>query len=156
MRIIFCNVAYLRYYDGREAGELKPKTGGRWVRENEDAHEKWNFLNMDDVCYGFVQGNGEQFHIEKLEGIDKWQDEADDVTVIWCASVSESKTVVVGWYEHAKAYRYLQTLFATSFQKVNAHLKLDVHPKQVQEPDLVSIIIGSLNLLTHRKMLFQP
>lgn len=45
MRIMFCNVTYLRYYDGRVAGELKPKKGGRWVLENEDAHEKWNFLN---------------------------------------------------------------------------------------------------------------
>ena len=44
MRIIFCNVTYLKYYDGRIAGEVKPKSGGRWVQENEDAHEKWNFL----------------------------------------------------------------------------------------------------------------
>ena len=33
MRIIFCNVTYLRYYDGRVVGELKPKKGGRWVHE---------------------------------------------------------------------------------------------------------------------------
>ena len=31
----------MRFYDGRVAGELKPTTGGRWVAENEDAHEKW-------------------------------------------------------------------------------------------------------------------
>mgnify|MGYP006963644125 FL=1 len=67
MYIIFCNIAYLRYYDGRVAGEIKPKTGGRWVQENEDAHEKWNFLNMDGRCYGFVRTTGEEFHIEKFD-----------------------------------------------------------------------------------------
>lgn len=108
MRIIFCNVTYLRYYDGREAGELKPKKGGRWVRENEDAHEKWNFLNMDGRCYGFVQGNSEQMHIEKLDKVYSQQDEAEDITVVWCASDDENRTVVVGWYEHATVYRYLQ------------------------------------------------
>mgnify|MGYP006967321710 FL=1 len=72
--IIFCNITYLRYYDGRVVGELKPKKGGRWVRENEDAHEKWNFLNMDGMCYGYVQGNSDQMHIEKLDKVYRQQD----------------------------------------------------------------------------------
>lgn len=113
MRIIFCNVTYLRYYDGRIVGELKPKTGGRWVRENEDAHEKWNFLNMDGVCYGYVQANCEQMHIEKLDKVYKQQDAADDITVVWCASDEEKGTVVVGWYEHATVHRYMQDAIVT-------------------------------------------
>ncbi len=113
MRIIFCNVTYLRYYDGRVAGELKPKKGGRWVHENEDAHEKWNFLNMDGKCYGYVQGNSEQMHIEKLDKVYSQQNEADDITVIWCASNEENRTVVIGWYEHATVYRYLQDMSIT-------------------------------------------
>ena len=113
MRIIFCNVTYLRYYDGRVAGELKPKKGGRWVHENEDAHEKWNFLNMDGKCYGYVQGNSEQMHIEKLDKVYSQQNEADDITVIWCASDEENRTVVIGWYEHATVYRYLQDMSIT-------------------------------------------
>lgn len=113
MRIIFCNITYLRYYDGRIAGELKPKKGGRWVRENEDAHEKWNFLNMDGMCYGYVQGNSDQMHIEKLDKVYRQQDEADDITVVWCASDDNKGTVVVGWYEHATVYRYLQELPTT-------------------------------------------
>ena len=113
MRIIFCNVTYLRYYDGRVVGELKPKKGGRWVQENEDAHEKWNFLNMDGKCYGYVQGNSEQMHIEKLDKVYCQQDEANDITVVWCASNDENKTVVVGWYEHANVHRYLQSMPVT-------------------------------------------
>lgn len=113
MKIIFCHIAYLRYYDGRVAGELKPASGGRWVVKNEDAHEKWNFLNFDGCCYGFVQGNSDQMHIENLDKVYTQQDTAEDVTVIWCANHPERGTVIVGWYEHATCYRYLQPVHCT-------------------------------------------
>lgn len=113
MRILFCNVTYLKFYDGRIVGEYKPKSGGRWVRENEDAHEKWNFLNMDGYCYGYVQGNGDQMHIEKLDKVYSQQEEAEDITVVWCASHPTRGTVVVGWYEHATVYRYIHDMLTT-------------------------------------------
>ena len=112
MRIIFCNVAYLRFYDGRIAGELTPVTGGSWVKSNADAHEKWNFLNMDGKCYGYVQGLSDNMHIERLEGVSTRDQLATDVTVVWCAS-RDDKTVIVGWYENASAYRTPMTCFAT-------------------------------------------
>ena len=113
MRIVFCNIAYLRYYDGRIAGELVPTTGGRWVKENEDAYEKWNFLNYDGKCYGYVQLTGKQLHIERLEGVSSTEASAEEVTVVWCAEHPKKGTVVVGWYEHATAYRYLQRSICT-------------------------------------------
>ena len=114
MRILFCNVTYLKYYDGRVEGEYEPQTGGSWVRKNKDAHEKWNFLNVDGYCYGYVQGNSEQMHIEKLDKVYRHQEEAaDDITVIWCASHPNRGTVVVGWYEHAVVYRELQDMITT-------------------------------------------
>ena len=112
MRIIFCNIAYLRFYDGRISGELTPVTGGSWVKNNADAHEKWNFLNMDGKCYGFVEGISDNMHIERLEGVSPRDESAEGVTVIWCAS-SGDKTVIVGWYENATAYRMLMPCFAT-------------------------------------------
>ena len=112
MKIIFCNITYLRYYDGRTAGELTPVTGGRWVKENSDAHECWNFLNMDGKCYGFVQGLSDTMHIERLEGVSSASQNAEDVTVIWCA-LRDGKTVIIGWYEHATAYRSAMPCFIT-------------------------------------------
>ena len=109
MRIIFCNTAYLRYYDGRIAGELTPTSGGRWVQENEDAHEKWNFLNMDGYCYGFVRGKYDNIRIERINKAFDKQEQGEDVTVVWCAKHPETdKTVIVGWYKHATAFRYDQ------------------------------------------------
>ena len=113
MKIIFCNITYLRYYDGRIAGELKPVSGGRWVQKNADAHEKWNFLNIDGKCYGYVQAMGEQMHIEKIGKIYSQQESADGITIVWCAAHPIKGTVIVGWYENATVNRFLQSMFST-------------------------------------------
>ena len=118
MKIIFCNITYLRYYDGRTAGELTPVTGGSWVKENSDAHERWNFLNMDGKCYGFVQGLSDTMHIERFEGVSSSSQTAEDVTVIWCA-LKDDKTVIVGWYEHAVANRWLTPSFVTPISGID-------------------------------------
>lgn len=108
MKIVFCNIAYLNYYDGRIIGELKPITGGRWVKENEDAHEKWNFLNYDGTCYGYVQSSGEQLHIERYDNVASNQENVEGMTVVWCAEHPTRGTVVVGWYKNAIMHRYCQ------------------------------------------------
>lgn len=112
MRIIFCNITYLRFYDGRSSGELTPVTGGSWVKNNADAHEKWNFLNMDGKCYGYVQGLSDHLHIERLEGVSQRDESATDVTVVWCAS-RDDKTVIIGWYENATVHRMPMPCFVT-------------------------------------------
>ncbi len=120
MRIIFCNTAYLKYFDGRIAGELKPTSGGRWVKENEDAHEKWNFLNIDGKCYGYVQGGSDIMHLERLEGVSATNATAEDVTSVWCA-LKGNETVIVGWYEHATAYREIQESFITPVSGIDRY-----------------------------------
>lgn len=107
MKILFCNTTYLKYYDSITSGELIPKTGGSWVKENKDAHEKWNFLNFDGKCYGYVQGSGETMHIERMEGVTNRDTVVEDAIIIWCANNGE-KNVIVGWYENATIYRYPQ------------------------------------------------
>ena len=51
-RILFCNVAYMEYYD-YEVHEETPKHGGSYVSETGDAYEKNNFHVCED---GFVRG----------------------------------------------------------------------------------------------------
>lgn len=84
-----------------------PVGAGKWVKENKDAHEKWNFLNEDGYCYGFVQMHGSEFHIERLEDVSKNDEVAKDVLVVWC-SPKDGKTVIVGWYKNATVERYHQ------------------------------------------------
>ena len=71
MRILFCNIAWMNYYKGIIQGKDEPQNGGSYVKENLDAHEKYNF---DAVSLANESGY------------------PDDV---------EKETYVVGWYKHA-------------------------------------------------------
>ena len=90
MRILFCNIAWMKYYNGITHDD-KPVNGGSWVKENENAIECLNFTPYNDRIYcGYVstksnRGNRNQLHIEKLEGITKEDNIAEDVLVIWVA-----------------------------------------------------------------------
>lgn len=127
MRILFCNIAWMDYYQGIIPGKDEPRNGGAYVLENNDAHEKYNFQSVyltekecnypdDDYCLGFVETkstNGKtvnQLNIERIEGCSalKKEPEVDDVLVIYCAKYPDSlanETYVIGWYKHATVYR---------------------------------------------------
>ena len=118
-RILFCNITYMKYYQGITEDD-KPTNGGSYVKDNDDAGEKYNFyvrsngivLGFVETKYkkGYVDGKNEpkQLHVEKItSGVVKKQESLDDVTVIFCARFPEKKeTVIVGWYENATVYRY--------------------------------------------------
>lgn len=111
MKILFCNITYMNHYIGNIEKD-KPKGGGSWVKKHQDAHEKWNFLNVDGRCYGFVQNKGDEFRIERIDGVSKQAPMIENVTVVWCA-LKNGETVIVGWYENATVYRYYQQSVGT-------------------------------------------
>lgn len=117
MKILFCNITYLRSYLGTIEDDL-PLKGGSWVKDHKDAHEKWNFLNYNGYCYGFVQNNGE-FHLERLEGVSTQDTSTDGVTIVWCALNQNGDTVIVGWYENATVYRYYEDSLATPISGID-------------------------------------
>ena len=112
-RILFCNIAYMKYYRGITPDDV-PCNGGEYVKRTKDAHEKYNFLPENGRVYGFVETKyrnsengrvGNQLHIERIDGGAKNKDSVEDVTVIFCARKTKFETVIVGWYEHATVYR---------------------------------------------------
>lgn len=109
LRILFCNIAYMEYYDGRALD--KPINGGSYVKENEDAYEKYNFKEENGYYYGFVETkhHGEsdfnQLHIEKIDESFKNKDHIEHVLVVLCAKPHVGSTVIVGWYKDATVYR---------------------------------------------------
>lgn len=118
MKILFCNITYMNHYVGNIEEDI-PHGGGAWVKKHKDAHEKWNFLNVNGNCYGFVMNKGDQFHIERMEGVSRQEAQAEDATVVWCAlkptEDGTQETVIVGWYEHALVHRYYQNSFRSPF-----------------------------------------
>lgn len=123
MRILFCNIAWMKEYRGIVPGEDVPMNGGSYVNNNNDAHEKYNFypVYIDDTdekyCLGFYETkshNGidvNQMHIENINGCEACKKESfvDDVLVVFCAKhPAHNFTTVVGWYKHATVYRLYQ------------------------------------------------
>ena len=111
-RLLFCNVAYMRYYDSGFKEET-PQNGGSYVAENKTGYEINNFhLYEDGKYYGFVEpgfSNGVQkeIHIENIDPAYQDQDKVTDVTVVFCAT-SPAGPVIVGWYRHAMVFRRMQ------------------------------------------------
>lgn len=121
MKIIFCNIAYMKYYKGIIEGVDEPENGGEYVKIYKDAHEAYNFdeVSLDgfesEVCLGYVrlsqsrQNKTSEFHLEKINGCSYMENEpcVEDVTVVWCAKSNRIDGMrVVGWYKNATAYRY--------------------------------------------------
>lgn len=115
-RVLFCNIAYMQYYDFSMIKEV-PKYGGKYVTETGDAYEKHNFhLCEDGMVRGFVEtkyvdGSASaqrprQLRIENIDPAFKKENSINSVTVIFCAhSDVQKKTIIVGWYKDATVYR---------------------------------------------------
>ncbi len=78
MRILFCNIAWMKEYRGNEDGKDIPLNGGSFVDETGDAHEKYNFtpVNMEGreglYCLGFFETkshNGKDVNQMRIENI---------------------------------------------------------------------------------------
>ena len=123
MKVLFCKVSGMKYYKGACEQDI-PYNGGKFVEENGFGHEEFNFLPIDlegaenEMCLGYVEpksnrGTRNTIHIEKIDGCHtcKKEDAANDVLVIWCATMENllknkrGGITVVGWYKHATVFR---------------------------------------------------
>ena len=118
-RVLFCNTAWMEYYDQQCFPDDKPRYGGSFVTNTGSAFECFNFHRYEDGYYGFVetgysggtaiQENAKQLHIENLDS-KATGDSINNVTVVFCAHSDElKKTVIVGWYENATVFRFRES-----------------------------------------------
>ena len=138
--ILFCNIAWMQYYDYSQFKETA-KHGGSYVVDTGDAFEKYNFHTCKDGrVRGFVETKytdgavtmhqPRQLRIENIDSRFKKMDKIDGVTVVFCAHSDELKqTVIVGWYQNATVYRnrpqYEGRQFNLECAAENAHLLLE-------------------------------
>lgn len=109
MPLLFCNIAWMKNYAGRDPND-PPKGGGGYVVSEGRAGEELNFLAADD---SYVYGHFEtiknavdrQVKIERL-GASKSAEFIDGVDVVWTAPVDgKDPRCVIGWYRNARVYR---------------------------------------------------
>ena len=110
-KVLFCNIAYTKFYDSYLEKEV-PQNGGSYIAENKYGHEINNFHVCEDgKVRGFVEtksrnGSTNQLHIEKIDSSFKLKDRASPVDVVFCAYSNRARrTVVVGWYKDAIVLR---------------------------------------------------
>jgi len=121
MKVLFCNIALMKYYRGIIPNVDEPMLVGTKTKIVNGAQEQYNFLpcqiDDEDTCLGYfsVKAVGKhsvaQTYIETIdENLTEKDLYIDDVLVIWCAKKdgTDNRTVVVGWYKHARVYRYHQ------------------------------------------------
>lgn len=115
MKILFCNVGWMRDYNGIVGDSIQ--RGGSY-NDDSTGHEVCNFSVIRNRVYGYVQPTG-QIKIEKL-GASKNDDSVSGVTVVWTAGPDSGGTAVVGWYKDATVYRDAQLISnPTKLQKEN-------------------------------------
>ena len=113
-KILFCNLAYMREYNGIKDGDV-PVNGGEYVKLHQDALEKYNFANGKTIK-GFVETKytdgfethkkPKEIHIEKFDRTLANAEKIDGVKVIFVAKKPGIKEkVVVGYYDDATVYR---------------------------------------------------
>ena len=100
MKIIFCNITYMKNYTGVTNEDFLNKSGFSWVKEHMEAGEQYNFLDYNSKCYGYMVKDN--INIERLEGVTARDAEAKDVLVVWCSKKPDTAwNTIVGWYKHA-------------------------------------------------------
>lgn len=104
MPLLFCNIAWMREYRGHRGRNDQPQRGGRWVEENETAHECCNFLPHRGVVFGHVESLNTTINIERLGALNG-ANRVEGIDVIWVATHDDGGRRVVGWYRNATVYR---------------------------------------------------
>lgn len=107
MKILFCNIAWMKLYQGVSEDDV-PRNGGKYIAENQFGNEENNFLDYNHKCYGFVMTYGNLNLDKHYKEISKQESQVDGFTIIWCASNNDGGSRIVGWYKNATVYREQQ------------------------------------------------
>ncbi|MGB5824251.1 MAG: hypothetical protein WBH44_09230 [Proteocatella sp.] len=112
-KIIICNIAWMREYNGITRGDV-PLYHEDGTAKGDSAGEIYNFQEFNGNCYGYMEkyGNMEiERYFSKFFGD---RDKIGGFTIVWCATNIGKKTEIVGWYKNAvinRNHRYVVDFF---------------------------------------------
>lgn len=105
-RILLVRTAWMKKYEGRAKND-PPMSGAKYIQENKDGEEVYNFKNRNGKVFGNIP-NITNLNIDKL-GANSDDEFINDVTVVFCATHPIEKGMrVVGWYKKATVFRKIQ------------------------------------------------
>ena len=97
MRILFCNIVWMKKYQGITEDD-KPKYCGEYVREEDAESDIFNFSEYNGRCYGYVRHTGDL--VPPTAG----GEDDSKCLIIWCAFKDKNQGRVVGWYKDAALF----------------------------------------------------
>lgn len=112
MKILFCNIGWMRDYRGITHDDTVEYRGLNSNRGHEGL-EEYNFLQKNGFCFGYVSaacGFEEfiQIHIEKIDRLGLSEEMTHNVLVIWTSEDfnTQKHVKIVGWYKDAEVFRW--------------------------------------------------
>lgn len=109
MDYIFCNISWMKYYNGLTK-EDQPKNGGILIKDPSDVFEKDNFRDFNGKCYGYVRTGGSILLEKHFRSVSEGAKSLKGVTVVWCAAINDEEARIVGWYRDAAVYKEMVSL----------------------------------------------
>lgn len=100
MRLLVCNAAWMRKYDGLK--DDPPLHGGSYVERHGSGGEVLNFQRNGTYHYGYTQAGHRTIDIDRLGA--NGRPYVDGVLIVWRGR-SPTGSVIVGWYRNARVYR---------------------------------------------------
>ena len=140
MNVLFCNIAWMKNYQGINSVD-KPKNGGSWVADNNFAHESTNFKNYSGKYYGFVEVRGNINLQKHFEGATRNSAYVDDVLVVWCATNERHGSVIVGWYKNARVYRQQQSIYRMN-ERIDYYIESQAGNGTLLKEDERNFVVG--------------
>lgn len=108
MRILFCKIGWMDFYDGQTKSDVITG-GGSYIQEHGVGSEIFNFSECGNQYYGFVRASiSGDAKINRLGA--KIDDEyIDNILIIWLAThPKQGGFRIAGWYKNARIYRYVK------------------------------------------------
>lgn len=128
MNILFCNIAWMKFYNGISEDDA-PYYGGELKRKGKEGTESANFRDYNGKCCGFFEFKG------NLD-LKKYTEEAKadpssllNVLVIWIAENKKNEMKIVGWYKNATIYREIQSIKSYFFPEFSRYYRIEALSK---------------------------
>lgn len=110
MRILFANIGWMTHYQGQTVAD---KISGGGSYDPEYKHEAYNFMVINDMCYGYVEPpRHTKINLQRIDtNCPQSVDELKDVLVIWVSSHPKTNgSYIIGWYKNATVYSYFHDI----------------------------------------------
>lgn len=111
-RIVFARIGYMKFYNGPQPGDEKPKHGGAYTKDR-IGHEVFNFKPVAGRVFGYFQASLHRksdkpntLNLGRIDPCARVKDSMEDVLVVFVARSDAKGQVIIGWYDKATVYRH--------------------------------------------------